>query len=207
MVVALFLVLLLVRRQLDHERAAVERLVDAAVAKDETAVDLTTIVTELTKLSRLETARMKVVNVSEIKQSYGIIPDMLAGDHLTLMATGEVFAGVDLGKLAKEDVYRDEHGVVTIVLPDAEVLVSRLDNEETKVVNRDTGVFRSQDKGLEGRARAFAEQQIRQEAIARGLLGEAQRNAEQQLAELVAKLGVKDVRFVAREGVVEQAPR
>lgn len=198
LVVVLFAFLLAVRRQLDNERAGVERLVDAAVAKDESAVALTTIVTELSKLSRLETARMRVVNVSQIKQSYGIIPDMLAGDHLTLMAVGEVFAGVDLSKLDEEDVYLDENGVITITLPDAEVLVSRIDNDETKVVNRDTGVFRSQDKGLEGRARAYAEAQIRTEAVAKGILDLAHANAEEKLAEFVTKLGAKSVRFVRR---------
>lgn len=199
LVVALFALLLAVRRQLDNERAGVERLVDAAVAKDESAVALTTIVTELSKLARLETARMRVVNVSQIKQSYGIIPDMLAGDHLTLMAVGEVFAGVDLSKLHEEDVYLDENGVITIVLPDAEVLVSRIDNDETKVVNRDTGVFRSQDKGLEGRARAYAEAQIRNEAVAKGILDLAHANAEETLAEFVTKLGAERVRFVRRD--------
>jgi hypothetical protein len=198
-VLLLFAALLLVRQQLDVERSAVKTIVDTAVAKEETAVDLTTIVTELGKLSRLETASMRVVNVSQIKQSYGIIPDMLAGDHLTLMAVGEVFAGVDLSKITQDDVYLDEDGVITIVLPAAEVLVSRLDNEETKVINRDTGVLRSPDTGLEGRARAYAEQQVRQESVAKGILDLAQANAEEQLAEFVTKLGATSVRFVRPE--------
>ena len=199
LVVLLFAILLLVRRQLDNERAAVDRLVESAVGRDEDTVALTTIVTELSKLSRLETARMRVVSVSQIKQSYGIIPDMLAGDQLTLMAVGEVFAGVDLSKLTNDDVYRDENGVITIILPDSEVLVSRLDNDETKVVNRDTGVFRSPDTGLEGRARAYAERQIREEAVKKGILDEAQSSAEEKLAEFVTKLGAKSVRFVRRK--------
>lgn len=196
MVVLLFAFLLLVRRQFDIERSGVERLVDAAVGKDETAVKLSTIVTELSKLSRLETARMKVMNVSQVKQSYGIIPDMLAGDNLTLMSVGEVFAGIDLSKLTQEDVYMDENGVITIALPESEVLVSRIDNDETKVVDRNTGVFRSADQGLEGRARAYAERQIREEAITKGILDLAQANAEEKLAEFVTTLGVKSVRFV-----------
>lgn len=205
LVVFLFAVLFFVRQRLFDERSIAERLAATAVGQKETAVDLTTIVTELSKLSRLETARMRVVNVSQIRQSYGIIPDMLAGDHLTLMAVGEVFAGVDLSKLGAEDVYRDEEGVITIVLPDSEVLVTRIDNDETKVINRDTGVFRSQDKGLEGRARAYAERQIRDEAVAKGILDLATANAEEKLAEFVTKLGATSVRFVRRErGDVER---
>jgi hypothetical protein len=205
LVVLLFAVLFFVRQRLFDDRSIAERLAATAVGQKETAVDLTTIVTELSKLSRLETARMKVVSVSQIRQSYGIIPDMLAGDNLTLMAVGEVFAGVDLSKLRAEDVYRDEEGVITIILPDSEVLVSRIDNDESKVINRDTGVFRSQDKGLEGRARAFAEKQIRDEAVAKGILDQARANAEETLAEFVTKLGATSVRFVRQEaGDVER---
>jgi hypothetical protein len=206
LVLALFAILLFVRWQMGDERTAVERLAATAVGKKETSIDLTTLVTELSKLSRLETARMRVVNVSQIKQSYGILPDMLAGDNLTLMAVGEVFAGVDLSKIRAEDVYRDEAGVITIVLPDSEVLVTRIDNDETKVVDRSTGVFRSQDKGLEGRARAYAERQVREEAIAKGILDLAHTSAEEQLAEFVTKLGATSVRFVRREaGGVERS--
>lgn len=196
LILALFVFLLLVRRQIDKERAAVGRIVETAVGRQEGAVDLTVIVTELSKLSRLETARMRIVHVSQIKQSYGIIPDMLAGDQLTLMAVGEVFAGVDLSKLSRDDVYLGDDGVVTIVLPESEVLVSRLDNEETKVIDRNTGVFRSADTGLEGRARAYAERQVRNEAVTKGILDVAAANAEEQLAELVTKLGARSVRFV-----------
>ncbi len=198
LVLLLFAVLFFARRQLDTERAAVDRIVEKAVGKEEKTVELTTIVTELSKLARLETARMKVVQVSQLKQSYGIVPDMLAGDQLTLMSVGEVFAGVDLSRLEQNDVYRDEDGVVTIVLPDSEVLVSRLDNNETKVIERDTGLFRGADQGLEGRARAFAEEQIRKEAVAKGILDLATANAEEKLAELVTKLGATSVRFVRR---------
>jgi hypothetical protein len=57
-------------------------------------------------------------------------------------------------------------------------------------------VFRSADTGLEGRARAYAERQVRNEAVTKGILDVAAANAEEQLAELVTKLGARSVRFV-----------
>ena len=117
LLVVLFAILLLVRRQIEVERSAVETVVEKAVGKQETRIDLTVILTELSNLSRLETAQMKIVHMSRLEQSYGIIPDMLAGDELTLMAVGEVIGGVDLTKLGADDIFRDEDDVGREAIP------------------------------------------------------------------------------------------
>lgn len=170
-------------------------LVETAIGKQEAPVDLSAIVTKVSELSRLETARMRVMHVSQIRQSYGIIPDMLAGDSLTLMAVGEVYAGVDLSRLTASDVREEGAGSVVIRLPASEVLVTRIDNEETKVLDRKTGAFRKADLGLEGRARAYAESGIRDEALRKGILDLASTNAEKRIGELARSLGAKSVRF------------
>ncbi|MBI2214225.1 MAG: DUF4230 domain-containing protein [Acidobacteria bacterium] len=176
-----------------HEVA--EAIVDATVGKQEKPLDISAIVTNVSELNRLETAKMRVMHVSQIRQSYGIIPDMIAGDSLTLMAVGEVFAGVDLSRLAPADVRKEGEGGVVIQLPRAEVLVTRLDNEETKVLDRKTGALRRADLGLEGRARAYAESGIRDEALKKGILDLASTNAERRIGELARSLGATSVRF------------
>jgi hypothetical protein len=170
-------------------------IVDATVGRREAPLDITAIVTKASELNRLETASMRVMHVSQIRQSYGIIPDMLAGDSLTLMAVGEVYAGVDLSRLTRDDVREEADGSVVIRLPRSEVLVTRLDNEETKVLDRETGAFRKADLGLEGRARAFAENGIREEALRKGILDLAASNAEKRISELAQSLGARSVRF------------
>ena len=170
-------------------------IVEATVGKQEAPLDITAIVTKASELNRLETASMRVMHVSQIRQSYGIIPDMLAGDSLTLMAVGEVFAGVDLSRLTAADVREEADRTVVIRLPPTEVLVTRLDNEETKVVDRKTGAFRKADVGLEGRARVYAENGIREEALRKGILDLASTNAERRIGELAQALGAKSVRF------------
>lgn len=176
-------------------REVVGAIADAVAGKKETPLDLTAIVTRVSDLNRLETAQMRVMHVSQIKQSYGIIPDMLAGDSLTLMAVGEVYAGVDLSRLSRDDIREEKDRGVVIRLPRAEVLVTRLDNEQTKVLDRNTGAFRRADIGLEGRARAYAENGIREEALQKGILGLAATNAERHVSELVRSLGAKRVTF------------
>ena len=175
----------------------VERMAVQAVTQKEETLDLGTLVTRVRDLNRLETANMRVVNVSTVRQTYDLIPNALAGDELTLYSAGDVIAGVDLSLLKTEDVHREPDGTVVVHLPPPQLLVSRLDNRATHVINRRTGVFRRADVGMEGRARQYAEQNIRNEAVHRGILPLAQQNAEARVAGLLHTLGAPKVRFEA----------
>src|SRR5947209_8493805 len=156
----------------------IEQMAVRATTRKEEALDLGSLVTRIRDLNRLETASMRVVSVSTVRQTYDLIPNALAGDELTLYSAGDVVAGVDLALLKPEDVYRDADGTVVVHLPPPQVLVSRIDNRATHVIDRRTGVFRRADVGMEGRARQYAEQNIRNEALRKGILPLAQKNAE-----------------------------
>jgi len=173
----------------------VEQLAVRAVTRKEEQVDLGTLVTRVRELNRLETAGMRVVSVSTIKQSYDLIPNALAGDELTLYSAGDVIAGVDLSVMKPDDVHREPDGTIVVRLPPPQLLVSRLDNRATHVINRRTGVFRRSDIGMEGRARQYAEQNIRNEAIRKGILPMAQQNAEARVAGLLHTLRAPKVRL------------
>jgi len=178
----------------------IDQAVVSAVTSKEETVDLGTLVTRVRDLNRLETATMRVTSISTVKQTYDLIPNALAGDELTLYATGDVIAGVDLSLLKQEDVRREPDGTIVVRLPPPQLLVSRIDNRTTRVTGRRTGVFRRADIGMEGRARQYAEQNIRNEAVHKGILPLAQQNAEARIAGLLHTLGATKVRFVAAEG-------
>lgn len=167
------------------------------VRPQEEQVDLTAVVTQVRELSRLETASMRVVHVSTITQSYKLLPNQVAGDQLTFLAAGDVIAGIDLAAIRQEDVWRDPDGTVVLRLPPAQILVSRLDNRESRVLTRTTGMLRRADVNLESRARQGAEQGIRREAVQKGILRMAANNAETKLAQFVRTLGAEKVRFVS----------
>lgn len=173
---------------------------DAAVQMEEDLIDVSAVVTQVRGLARLETTSMEVVQVLTARQSHGVIPDAIAGDELTLVAVGEVIAGVDLSKLSEEDAWIED-GTLVLKLPRTEILVTRLDNSQSRVVNRDTGLFRRADEGLEGRARERAEIAIRNKALREGIHETARENAERQLAEFLGKLGAERVRFVSSEAL------
>jgi hypothetical protein len=173
---------------------APSNLLAAATEKEEEQLDLSAVVTEVRALARLETARMRVVHMSTIRQSYKLIPDAIAGDQLTLIAEGEVIAGIDLAEITADDVWREDDALV-IRLPPPRILVSRIDNRKTRVLNRDTGVLRRGDIHLESRAREAAERGIRNEALRGGVLEVAGKNAEERLAKFLHTLGAETVRF------------
>src|SRR3954462_12370341 len=137
---ALAIVLMFIAAAAWYVAHRIEQMAVRAVTRKEETVDLGSLVTRIRDLNRLETASMRVVSVSTVRQTYDLIPNALAGDELTLYAAGDVIAGVDLSLLKTEDVYREADGTVVVHLPPPQVLVSRIDNRATHVIDRRTGV-------------------------------------------------------------------
>src|SRR5437773_11977849 len=107
-------------------RHAVKQTTAAIFQPREEVLDLGILVTRVRDLNRLETAAMRVMQVSTITQSYKLVPNSLGGDQLTFLATGDVIAGADLARRRREDVWREADGTVVIRLPPAQVLVTRV---------------------------------------------------------------------------------
>lgn len=182
-------------------RAAVETLAEKAVGTKEETIDLSALVTRIRDMSRLETAAMRVMHVSTIRQSRGVIPQALAGDEITFLAVGDVIAGIDLGQLTRDDIRLDPDGTLILRLPPSRVLVTRLDNRQSRVLNRDTGILRRQDEHLESRVRARAEASIQREALNKGILRMASDNGETKLAQFLMTVGFEKVRFEQGRGM------
>src|SRR5438128_5711924 len=174
-----------------------QRRVEQVFTPHEEQIDLGAVVTRVRALNRLETASMRVVHVSTITQSYELVPNALAGDELTFFAAGDVIAGIDLSQLKREDVRRESDGTIVVRLPAPQILVTRIDNRDSRVLNRKTGFFRRADLNLESRARQYAEQGIRSEALNKGILPLASQNAEVKVAELLHTFGFQRVRCEA----------
>ena len=177
-------------------RAASRAIVNNVFTPKEKTIDISSLVTQVRDLHRLETASMHVVHIGKVTQSYKMVPNALAGDEITFLAAGDVIAGIDLATLKPEDVWRSSDGSINLRLPPPRILVSRVDNEESRVLNRKTGALRRADVDLETRARQHAERNIRGEAVRKGILPLAGRNAEKRLAEFMHTLGFDKVRFV-----------
>lgn len=155
-------------------------------------IDQPAIVQRIQRLQRLESVKYTLEKVVTGERQSRFLPQSLAGERLLLIVRGEVFAGVDLGKLQSNDV-RVNGKQVTITLPHPEIFSTRLDNNQTRVYSRETGLLVPADPNLESEVRAEAERQLLQAALADGILNNASSNARGTVAALVQALGFSDV--------------
>ena len=155
--------------------------------------DPVTIIREVQSLARLETIQYSVEKVITAEINQGVLGPLF-GDRLLFVAHGYVIAGVDLSQLGSEQLQLED-GILFVSLPEAEIFVATLDNENSYVYDRETGILRKSDRDLETAARQIAEQEIERAALEDGILEQAQQNAEVYLERLLNTLGYQEVVF------------
>lgn len=158
------------------------------------SVDQPTVVRQIQKLQRLETVSYTMDKIISGGHDNPLLPKFLVSDRLLLMVHGEVIAGVDLGKLQAGDVALSNRNI-SVRLPQAEILVTRLDNDKTRVYSRDTGLFSSPDPNLETQVRQEAERQLQQAALQDGILKSADENARNSVQSILKGLGFEQISF------------
>ena len=155
-------------------------------------IDQPAIVQRIQRLQRLESVKYTLEKVVTGERQSRFLPQSIAGERLLMIVRGEVFAGVDLSKLKSTDVQVNGKQV-KITLPHAEVFSTRLDNNQTRVYSRETGLLVPADPNLESEVRAEAERQLLQSALIDGILTTASSNARGTVTALVQALGFADV--------------
>ena len=175
------------------EEALQEQFDEIANPTPTIIADPVTIIRQIQSLSRLETASYTIEKVITAESGQGAFA-FLFGDRLILVAHGQVIAGVDLGKMGEGSIIVAENEMVVVTMPQAEVLVVDLDNQESYVYDRDTGVV-GMNPALETAARRAAEDEILNVALEDGILEMAQQNAESYVRNLILALGFREVIF------------
>lgn len=158
-----------------------------------------TVIKQIEALNRLETAQFTVEKIIDIGTSGTIFSQFLYGDRILLIAHGQVIGGFDLSKVKEEDI-RVDGSTLKMKLPAPEVLVTRLDSEQTRVYDRDQGILTKGDRDLESEARKEAEAVIRDAACKGGVLQEASKNARNQMTTQFKGLGFTTVEIDIPEG-------
>jgi len=155
--------------------------------------DPVTIIHEIRSLARLETIKFSLEKIITAETRQGVF-EWLVGDRLIFVAHGEVIAGIDLNKLEPDDLVVKD-AVLYVTLPEAEIFITALDNEQSYVYDRDTGLFTHGEVTLETEARQAAEREIEKSALEDGILELAQQNAISFLDRLFRDLGYPEVIF------------
>lgn len=152
-----------------------------------TLLNTATVVQKIQTLSQLITVRYtveKVVAFDDVKW-YG-------DSRVVIVAHGVVKAGIDLDHLTPADIHISGTKI-TMTLPRPRIVDVYLDDHQTQVVERSTGILRLFDKDLEQNARAEAVEELRLAASRSGILTEAAQRAQPEIKALLYQLGFTDV--------------
>lgn len=155
--------------------------------------DRAAVIKEIRSLQRLETASFTIEKIIDGGTTgNNIFQQFLFGDKILLIAHGSVIAGFDLSQISDSDI-EIKDTALRITLPKPQILVTTLDNTQTKVYDRQKGILNPGEKDLESNARKAAEDSIRQAACDGGILTQASDNARKQLTAFFVALGFTQI--------------
>lgn len=150
-------------------------------------------ISALRELAQLTTFEMVEYTVIEKSDDRGWL-NWATGDSVSMFVVARIGAGVDLSALTPEMVDSDpETLTATVRLPAPEISYVDVDEDQTTVYDRDTGIFTSGDPQLESSARLAAEEVLVQAALDAGLLERAGNEAQVVITTFLESLGYADV--------------
>lgn len=151
-----------------------------------------TVLQQVQTLSQLVTVKYvmeKVVVLEDVK--------WFGESRVLLIAHGIVKAGVDFQQMKPEDL-RVSGKKISVRLPPPQITDAYLDDKQTRVVERTTGVLRVFDKDMEQTARQNAVDDIRRAARSAGILKDADDRAQAQVKNLFRQMGFEEVEILGR---------
>lgn len=119
------------------------------------------------------------------------------GEKLIFVANGTVVAGVDFSLMGEGDLLVADPDTVYVRLPAVEIFddLPILNNDDSYVADRDTGLLARADPELETQVRRVAEQEILAIAQESNLLEQAGINAQTEMRKILQGLGFTEVLF------------
>ena len=187
-ITALLLALLAGRAQ----SGPLETVWSAITGRNTRIVSQGSVVDRIQRLQRLETVVYNMDKIVTGEKDTPFLPNFLAGDRLLMLVHGQVVAGVDFAGLRGSDI-RVDGKKAHVHLPNAKILMTRLDNSKTRVYLRSTGLLVPVDPNLETQVRQEAERQLLEEAMQDGILITARQNAQSTITGLLRGLGFENV--------------
>lgn len=150
-------------------------------------------ISALRELAQLTTFEMVEYTLVEKSDDRGWL-NWATGDSVSMFVVARIGAGVDLSALTPEMVDSDpETLTATVRLPAAQISYVDVDEDQTTVYDRDTGIFTSGNPELESSARRAAEEVLVQAALEAGLLERAGDEARVVITTFLESLGYTDV--------------
>ncbi|HEX4582118.1 MAG TPA: DUF4230 domain-containing protein [Acidobacteriaceae bacterium] len=195
-ILGLLVALVAIPAAVRHVGASMRNRISMAFLGRHDTIDISqpTVIASIQRLARLESVVYTMDKVVEGNRSSEYLPDILTGDKILMIVHGQAVAGVDLSNVQAGNVQIDGRSV-TITMPAAELLSVSLDNSKTRVYSRITGLLVPADPNLESDVREKAQADLRQSALASGILNTAEGNARATLTTLLHSLGFQQITF------------
>ena len=139
----------------------------------------------------------------DLERDAQYLPDFVAGESRTLLASGTVDATVDFSGLDAANVeVSDNRRSVTVTLPAARLTEARIDADDSRVTSQERGLFTafgnllSGDAGDDARLYQMAEDRLEAAAAESELTDRAEANTRTMLETLLGSLGFTEVEVV-----------
>jgi hypothetical protein len=154
------------------------------------------LLTQVQALSELVTVKYVIEKVEVLEVPSENLVGQALGSHnrILLLAHGVVKAGIDFQRLTPEDLQVEGKKII-VRMPNARITDAYLDEQETRVIDRTTGLLAPPAKDLEQTTRRNALDSIQRAARKSGILSEADQRARAQLSTLFKQLGFETVEF------------
>lgn len=150
----------------------------------------------LSKLVTVKYVMEKVVDLHDVQPFKEMVVQGWGENRVLMIAHGNVLAGIDLSEIKPGDI-EVTGKKISIKLPSARAPLDMtfLDDKQTKIVERSTGLLRSFDKDLEQNARQQAVLDINRAAREAGIVKDADERARTQLESFFKVMGFEEVEF------------
>jgi hypothetical protein len=157
-------------------------------------------------LSQLTTTRYNYANIITGQTDMPAILSRLYGESLVMVAVVHIDAGIDVSQITEQDIVYDEAAqTVTITLPAPTLQDCFLDEGESYVAQRQTGVFALPSPTLDTTTRRYALAQFRDKAIEDGILNDAAAEAVAVVSEFLGTVSEAQI-IVNIEPATANAP-
>lgn len=165
------------------------------------------LLTQVQTLSELVTIKYVIEKVEILEVPAENLVGQVIGsqNRMMLLAHGVVKAGINLERLKPEDL-RVEGKTVSLQLPPAQITDAYLDEKETRVIDRSTGLLAPSATELEQTTRRIALDNIQRTARRSGILNEATTRARAQLRSFFLQAGFEKVEFAGEPRIISPNP-
>lgn len=141
----------------------------------------------------------ELVTVKYVMEKVVVLEDVkwFGENRVLLVAHGVVKAGVDFKQMKPDDL-RISGKLISLRLPPVRITDVYLDEKQTRVVERSTGLLRTFDKDLEQAARQNAVDDLGRSARTIGILRDAEERARDQVKLLFLQMGFEKVEIESK---------